>query len=168
MEIWALIISIASLMISTFFTLWNTRPHIKIKADFSGYSVSLKMIVVTIRYSNASSVAGTISGAYILIENQKIPCLEINEVFDTTPICMRKITGASIRIEDSQLRTPIQILPFQSGVGILVFPLASADLVRTSFRLYIKRVGGWRKKFKIKATFADEIKQTKSNVVNGE
>lgn len=77
MEIWALIISIASLMISTFFTLWNTRPHIKIKADFSGYSVSLKMIVVTIRYSNASSVAGTISGAYILIENQKIPCLEI-------------------------------------------------------------------------------------------
>lgn len=143
LDIIAIIISIISLLVSAFFTFWNSRPHIKIEFYGGRYETTKKSILIAISYYNASPISGCIRDAYIYYNHKTIQCIQQDENFDLSEIVFKSSSGNPIIFSDPHSRTPISVEPFQCGIGVFVFPI-EGEIVFGSFDFYYRFVGNKR------------------------
>lgn len=166
LDIIAIIVSVIALGVSVFCTFWNARPHIKLKTDACVYSKTYKLLAVVVKYSNSSPVSGSIERAKVVIGNREFGSIEIGETFNTPRVRVAKTNGNEISIKDNQLRTPISVLPFQSGIGVFVFPNIDSELLHGEIGVsfYFYRVGSKRpKRLTSRALCGDYIPNATNN-----
>ena len=158
----SVIISVLALLVSAFSAFYNSRPHIKMETDACVYSRTKKLVAIMVKYSNSSPVAGSIKHAKIVIGNREYGSIEIGEIFNTSQLAFAKTNGNDILLQDNQLRTPVNILPFQSGIGAFIFPDIDPELLQgeIAFTCYFYYVGTYfPKKFSVRAVCGDDISE---------
>ena len=78
----AIVVSIAALLVSIYFSFFTSRPHIKIELDDQIHSISSRVVCVMITFNNKSPVAGDIKKATLFYNGNKFSCIKNREIFD--------------------------------------------------------------------------------------
>ena len=166
LDVVALVISGISLLVSLFFTVWNTHPHIKIKVESGVYTQQLNLLAVIVSISNSSQIGGTISDAYVKIGGKKYPCLYIGEDYDLSSLKVQTtINKNSFSLSDEHFRLPMSIGPFSFSFCAFVFPNVFSTKPIDSFYFYTKHVGRLRPiRHFICATSADKNPEANKDI----
>lgn len=155
-DIVSICISFLALIVSLFFSIWNAMPHIKILITHSLYTTTLNFLAVSVKFTNSSQIAGTVSNAYIKVNGKRIYCIQVGDTFNTESIKFETVNGTRIIPADEEFKAPFEILPFKVKYGIFVFPNFSSEREIIKLNLYVKftRI---TKHFTLKARRAEHI-----------
>lgn len=137
----AILVSLCALGVSIYFSLFTSRPHIKIEIDDRIHSIPSKVVCVMITFYNKSPVAGDIKKATLSYNGNKFNCIKNREQFDFSKMSLQTKDGRNFDFENVIKSLPVTVLPFSYDFAMLCFPVDKVTVPIEKARLKIDFVG---------------------------
>ena len=159
-ELIAVLISLCALGVSIYFSLFTSRPHIKIEIDDRVHSIPSKVVCVMITFYNKSPIAGDIKETTISYNGKKFSCIKNREQFDFSKFGLRTKDKRSFDFKNVIKSLPVTVLPFSCDFAMLCFPVDEITSPIEKARLKIDFVSGksFRKMLKLDTLFNSDDK----------
>lgn len=141
-DVIAVIVSVAALLVSIYFSFFTSRPHIKIEVDDQIHSISSRVVCVMITFNNKSPVAGDIKKATLFYNGNKFSCIKNREIFDFSKMGLQTKDGRPYDFSKVIKSLPITVFPFSYDFAMLCFHVDKITVPIKKARLKIDFVSG--------------------------